>query len=91
MLESNLKRWRDPVDIRLKQLMTKLPGGGFFRPWLARAFICTHQHAATFLADIDLTIEINRVNDLGPGGGIHFCHFRHVLGKKIHMLHRQHW
>ena len=70
--------------------MAKFPRGGFFCPWFARTFIGTHQHATPFLTHINLTIKINGVNDLRSGGGIHFCHLGHVVGEKVHMLHRQH-
>ncbi len=89
MAEPDFQRGGDTVDIGLQQFMPERPWRLLFRPGHAGAFVGAHQHAAAFLAQVKLAVEIDGMDDLFPGSGIVFSHFRHILGQKIHMLHGQ--
>src|SRR5690606_20510458 len=64
MAEADLQRRRDAVDVGFQQFMAETPGRGKFRPWLAGLLISAHQHAAALLAQIELAVEIDGMDDL---------------------------
>ena len=89
MFKPHLKAWRDAVNIGLQQFMPEFPGRVAGRPWDTGLLIGAHKHPATFLAQIQLAIEIDRMDHFAARFCVDLGHFGHVFGDEIHMLHRQ--
>src|SRR5437899_434068 len=67
MAEADFQRRRDAIDVRLEQLMAEVPRSLEFGPGFVGLFVGAHQHAAALLAQIELAVEIDCVDDLGAG------------------------
>ena len=87
MPEADLERGQDPVDVGLQQFVPEVPRRCVLRPWFAGTLVRAHEHAAAFLAQIQLAVEVHRVQHLLAGRGIDRGDFRHVLGDQVHVLH----
>ena len=87
MLEAHFQRRCDPVDIRLQQFVAEIPWRFALGPGHAGFLIGTHEHPAAFLAQVELTVKIDRVHDFLAGGGVDLGDLGHVLGDEIHVFH----
>ena len=67
MPEADLERRRDAVDVGLQQLVPEIPGRLEFGPRPVGLLVGAHQHAAALLAEVELAVEIDGVDDLGAG------------------------
>ena len=90
MFEPDLERRRDAVDVGLQQLMTEGPRGRVLRPGLAGLLVGAHQHAAAFLAQVQLAVEVDGVQHFLAGRAVDLGNLGHVLGDEVHVLHREH-
>ena len=90
MTKPDLQRRRDAIDVGLQQFMAEIPRRHLFRPRLVGLLIGAHQHAAALLAQVKLTVEIDRVDHFLAGRGVDLGDLRHVLGDEVHMLHGEH-
>ena len=68
----------------------KFHGVVYSRPRLVGLLVGAHQHAAALLAQIELAVEIDRVDHLLAGLGVDLGDLRHVLGDQVHVLHGEH-
>ena len=86
MLERRLQARRDAVEIVGQQVLAEIPRRLALAPGLARLLVGADQHAAAFLAHVDLALEIDDVElvDLGVDDA------GNVLGDEIMVLHREH-
>ena len=90
MLEADLERGRDAVDVGLQQLVAEGPGRRMLRPGLAGLLVGAHEHAAAFLAQVELAVEVDGVQHLLAGRAVDLGDLGHVLGDEVHVLHREH-
>ncbi len=90
MFESDLERRRDAVDIGLQQLVAEGPRGRVLRPGLAGLLVGAHEHAAAFLAQVELAVEVDGVQHLLTGRAVDLGDLGHVLRDEVHVLHREH-
>src|SRR5207245_9431316 len=67
MLEADLQRRRDAVDIGLQQFMAEIPRRVHRRPWLAGLLISAEQDAVALLAGVDLALEVHHAQHLAAG------------------------
>ena len=84
MSEPDFQRRRDAIEIVLEQILTEVPRRRFRRPRHAGAFVGAHQHAAAFLAHVDLTLEIDAVQLF-----LLALEFRDVIRDQVLVLHRE--
>ena len=90
MLEADLERGRDPVDVLGEELVAEVPRCLVDRPRHARLLVRPHEHAAAFLPEIELAVEVDDVDHFLAGGLVDRRDLRHVLGDEVHVLHREH-
>ena len=90
MAEADFERRRDAVDVGLQQFMAEVPRRRKFRPRLAGFLVGAHQHAAALLAEVELAVEIDGMDDLLARFGVPLGDLRHVLGDEVHVLHGEH-
>ena len=55
-----------------------------------RLEVLLSEHAATLLAQIEFTVEVDGVDHFSTRGAVDFRHLGHVVSEEIHVLHRQH-
>ena len=70
--------------------MAESPRRRVLRPGLAGLLVGAHQHAATFLAQVQLAVEVDGVQHLLAGRAVDLGDLGHVLGDQVHVLHREH-
>ena len=90
MLEADLQRRGDTVQIGLQQFVSEIPRRVERRPRFAGAFIGAQQDALTLLPGVDLTLEIHHADQFAAHGFVEFDDLGHGVGQQIHVLHRQH-
>ena len=90
VLEGDLQRGRNAVQVGLQQLLAKAPGRGFGGPGLARLLVHAQDHALAFLAQIALGAKVDHVADFLTRALIERFHLRNIVGHQIHVFHGQH-
>ena len=90
MLEGNFQRRRNPVQVRLQQLLAEAPRRGFGGPGFARLLVHAEDHAFAFLAQIALRAEVDHVADLFARALIESLDLGDVISHQIHVFHGQH-
>ena len=90
MLECNLEFGRNAIEIGVEQSLREIPRSLLWRPRHARLLVGAEQHAALFLADVDLTSKVERHwHFLARRSNVR-CNLGHVFGDEIHVLHGEH-
>ena len=64
VLKRDLERRHDPLDVGLQQLVAEGPRRLVLGPGLARLLVGADEHPASFLAQVELAVEIDGVDDL---------------------------
>ena len=90
MLEGDLQRRGDAVEVRREQLHLEVPRRVVRRPRHAGLLVGAEQHAALLLADVDLAGEVEGHRHLPAGALVVLLHLGHRLGDHVHVLHGQH-
>ncbi len=90
MLEADLERWRDAVEVGRQQLGAEIPWRDPRLPRHAGLLVGAEHHAAALLPHVDLGLEVDGVRQLVPGLLVEGDDLGHVLGHQVHMLHGQH-
>ena len=90
MLEADLERGRDAVDVLREELVAEIPWSLVHRPRHARLLVRPHEHAAPLLPQIELAVEVDDVDHLLARRLVDRRDLRHVLGDEVHVLHREH-
>ncbi len=90
MLEADLQRRRDAVEVGRQQLVAEIPGRVDRRPRLAGLLIGAEQDAVALLARVDLALEVEHADHLAAGRLVEGLDLRHRLGQEIHVLHGEH-
>jgi hypothetical protein len=84
VLEADFEARRDALEIVRQQVLAEVPGRLDRGPGHAGALVGSHQHPAAFLAQVDLALEVDRVQRLLPTG-----EFGEVSGDQVLMFHRE--
>jgi hypothetical protein len=90
MLEADLQRRRDAVEVGRQQLVAEIPRRVDRRPRLAGLFVGAEQDAVALLPRIDLALEVEHADHFAAGFLVEGFDLRHRLGEQVHMLHGEH-
>ena len=90
MLEADLQRRRDAVEVGLQQLVAEIPRRVDRRPRLAGLLVGAEQDAVALLARVDLALEVEHADHLAAGLAVEGLDLRHRLGEQVHVLHGEH-
>ena len=84
MFEADFETRRDALEIIRQQILPEVPGCRARRPGDPGALVGAEQHATALLAHVDLTLEVDDVQQLGLSG-----EFRQIVGDDVLVFHRE--
>ena len=87
MLEADLQRRRDAVDVGLQQFVAEVPRRVHRRPRLARLLVRAEQDAVALLARIDLALEVEHADQFAARRLVEGFDLGDRLGQEVHVLH----
>ena len=89
VLERDLQRGGDAVEVGRQQLLVEGPRRDLRRPRHARLLVRAHQHPTLLLADVDLALEVEGHRQLVTALGVEGGDLVHVVGDEVHVLHAE--
>ena len=89
VLEGDLQRGCDAVEVRWQQLLVEGPRRDLRRPRHAGLLVGAQEHPALLLADVDLALEVEGHRQLVSAFGLERGNLVHVVGHEVHVLHAE--